>query len=158
MSADQVPDVDDIKARLKEEIPVEEEAASGKQDDAGGDNFVDALRNLGYQFAQSVQTAWQSEQRQEVEDEIRKGVQHFAKEMDKVFREAKESPVGQKAQSEAKEFKTSFSEGDAGRKTREGVVQGLHWLAEELDKLAGQFTPAAQEDSEKASDEDAASE
>ena len=137
MSEEQTPSVEEIKERLKVEIPVEEEAAKAETQR----DFTNELKDLGRQFADTVQTAWNSEERQRVEAEIRDGVKSFADELDKAIREAKESQAAAKVKEEAAEIKTKIETGDLSRKTREGLVQGLQWLSEELGKLAEQFTP-----------------
>lgn len=139
MNDEQVPSVEEIKERLKVEIPVEEEEtakAETKRD------FGEELKNLGKQFADTVQTAWNSEERHRVEGEIRSGVKSFAAEVDKAIKEAKESQAAAKVKEEAAEIKTKIETGDFGKKAREGLVQGLQWLSEELGKLAEQFTPS----------------
>lgn len=138
MSDEQVPSVEEIKERLKVEIPVEEEETA-KAETAR--NFGEELKNLGKQFADTVQSAWNSEERQRVEGEIRSGVKSFASEVDKAIKEAKESDAAAKVKEEAVEIKTKLETSDLGQKTRDGLVQGLQWLSEELGKLAEQFTP-----------------
>jgi hypothetical protein len=144
MSDDEVPDVTEIKARLAEEIAVEEEELPGasKQGTAGGDIDVSAeLKNLGRQLAETFKTAWASEERKKVEGEIRQGVKTFVDEMDKAIREVKKSPAAQKVREEAAEIKTRAEAGELSQKTKANMAQGLRWLSEELEKLANQFTP-----------------
>lgn len=138
MNDEQTPSVEEIKERLKVEIPVEEEPvkAETKRD------FAEELKNLGKQFADTVQTAWNSEERHRVEGEIREGVKSFVNEVDKAIKEAKESQAAAKVKEEATEIKTKIEGGDFGKKARDGLVQGLQWLSEELGKLAEQMTPA----------------
>lgn len=149
MNDENMPDVDEIKARLREEeaamggdsIPVTEDVEAMKEDEKGQTgNVTDALRNLGQQIAQTVHTAWDSEERKELERELREGMQQFAAEMDKAFNEAKSSPAGQRAQEEAAELKESIEKGELAPKIQNSLVQGLHWLSDELGKLANQFT------------------
>lgn len=134
MSDEQPPSVEEIKERLK--IEVEEEMA---KEPAG--EIVESLRDLGRQFAETVRVAWNSQERQNIEAEVREGVRTFADEINKAIHEVREGPAGQKAREEAQEVKKSFESGDLGRKTKTGIVQGLQWLSEELTKLANQFTP-----------------
>lgn len=145
MSDEQTPSVEEIKARIgiDNEIPVDEEPVdtesmkNGEQPD-----FVVELRNLGRQFADTLNTAWNSQERQKFETEVREGMKSFADEMDKAFQEIKKSPVTQKAKEEAASFKTKVETGEVGQKTKSGLAQGLSWLSDELAKLANQFTPA----------------
>lgn len=139
MNDEQVPSVEEIKERLKVEIPVEEEEAA-KADTTR--DFGEELKNLGKQFADTVQSAWNSEERLRVESEIRSGVKSFVSEVDKAIHEAKESQTAAKVKEEATEIKTKIETGDLSKKTRDGLVQGLQWLSEELGKLAEQFAPA----------------
>lgn len=134
MSDEPTPSVEEIKERLK--IEVEEEIAK----EPAGD-IVESLRDLGRQFAETVRTAWNSQERQNIEAEVREGVKTFADEINKAIHEVREGPAGQKAREEAQEVKKSIESGDLGRKTKAGIVQGLQWLSEELNKLANQFTP-----------------
>lgn len=132
---EQMPDVDEIKERLKVEIPVEEEPAKPQPDIAA------ELKNLGQQFAQTLQTAWQSEERQRVEAEFREGMRSFAEEVDKAIQEVKTTPAAQRVRDEAEQVKERVESGDLGRRARGGFAQGLRWLGDELSKLADQFTP-----------------
>ena len=148
MSDEQTPSVEEIKARLSdetdhyEEIPVDEEPVDpetlkeGEQPD-----IVVELRNLGRQFVNTLHTAWNSQEWQSFEGEVREGMKTFADEVDKAFREVKKSPVTQKAKEEATTFKSKVETGEMGQKTKSGLAQGLSWLSEELAKLADQFTP-----------------
>lgn len=148
MSEEQTPSVEEIKARLGDEsdqtneIPIDEEPVDPedlKHDEQP--DFVAELRNLGRQFADTLQTAWNSQERQKFESEVREGMKSFADEMDKAFEEIKKSPVTKKAKEEASTIKTKVESGEVGEKTKSGLSQGLSWLSEELAKLANQFTP-----------------
>ena len=143
MSDEQTPNVEDIKIRLGNEIPIDEEPAdteSLKAEEQQPD-IVAELSNLGRQFADTLQTAWNSQERQKFEAEIREGMKSFTDEMDKAFQEIKKSPVTQKAKEEATTLKSKVETGEVGQKTKSGLAQGLNWLSEELAKLANQFTP-----------------
>jgi hypothetical protein len=138
MSDEQVPDVKEIKERLKIEIPVEEEVSKA---DIKGMDVAAELKDLGRQFADTLRTAWNSQERQRIEAEIREGVKSFADEVDKAIREAKESPTAARVREEAGQVVNKVEATDVGRRVRSGLVQGLQWLSEELGRLADQFTP-----------------
>ncbi len=150
MNEEEFPNVEEIKERLKIEVPVEDEAAKVE---SAARNVVEELKGLGKQFAETVQTAWHSEERQKVEGEIRQGVNLFVEEVEKAIRQLRESEVAAKLKEEATEVKTKVETSDLGRKAREGLVQGLRWLSEELGKLAEQFAPAEGAESSTAVDE-----
>ena len=146
MSDEQTPSVEEIKDRLKVEIPVEEEVTKAEVEDSA--NVSAELKDLGRQFAETIKTAWNSEERQKLEREIREGITSFVGEVDKVIREAKDSPTADRVRTEASQVKTKVESSDIGRKARTGIVQGLHWLSEELGKLANNFTPSEEDEAE----------
>jgi hypothetical protein len=143
---DETP-IEELKEEEKTAIPVEEEIVLTKeeiQDEAA--DVADAFRDFGRQFAETIRSAWNSEERLELERELREGVQGFAEEVGKVLREAKESPAAQKIKEEAGEVKTRVDAKKVSRKARTGLVEGLTWLSEELGKMAEQFTPPAEDE------------
>jgi hypothetical protein len=144
MTDEQTPDVEDVKIRLsKDEIPVEDETEY-KAEEASPD-VVEELRNLGRQFGETVRTAWDSEERRNFEQEVREGVQTFAQEVDKAFKEVAASDTAERARSEAVEIKDKAKSADLGQKTQSSLAKGLRWFSDELGKLADSFTPTPAE-------------
>lgn len=139
MSDEQVPDIKELKERLKIEIPVEEEVLKVDLKDV---DVAAELKDLGRQFADTLRTAWNSQERQRLETEFREGMQSFANELDKAIREVRESQTAARVREEAEQVVSKVESSEVGRKTRTGLAQALHWLSEELGKLATQFTPA----------------
>jgi hypothetical protein len=145
MNEEETPNVDEIKDRLKIEIPVEEEPAAAKEPEA---DIAEELKSLGRQLADTLRTAWHSQERLRLESEIRRGVNSFADEVGKAVREIRESPPAQRAREEASHIRTKVESGELGHKAKSNVAQGLHWLSEELERLSKQFTPAEKEPEE----------
>ncbi len=133
--------IDDLKAEEQAGyIPVEED--EGPRQEAVGADISDALRDLGRQFANTIQAAWHSQERREFEEEVREGVDQFANEVRKAFREIRESGAAQRVREEAGEVKERAERADLAQKARTGLVEGLEKLSQELGKLADQFSPA----------------
>lgn len=141
MTQEQDPNIEEIKEQI--EIPVEEDDVESlkAEEKAGGADVVGEFKKLGRQFAQTLEAAWNSEERVRVESDIREGVHSFVDEVDKVFREARSSETVQKVKGEAAEVKNNLEKSDLGEKTRQGIVQGLSWMSDELARLADQFQP-----------------
>jgi hypothetical protein len=142
---DDKPVIDQLKEeeRLKIDIPVEEEAG-GKS--ATSSDVVEEFKKLGRQFADTLEGIFSSEEARRVENEVRAGMMSFANEVEKVFREVKDSPAATRMKEEASGVKERVESGEVGRKAQEGMVSGLRWLSTELDKLANQFTTAEGEE------------
>lgn len=143
MSEETTPSVEEIKERLKVEVPVEEEVTKA---DAQKPDVTAELRDFGRQFADTIRTAWNSTERQRLEGELRDGMRSFADEVDKAIQEIKASPAADKVKSEAVHARERVQTSDVGNKARAGVAQGLQRLSEELGKLAERFTPVPDSD------------
>jgi len=142
---EETPSADDLKAQEKEvRIVIEEEEVAAEEKKKQPD-VSEALRDLGRQFAETMQAAWNSQERRELETEVREGVQYFSEEVQRVFKEAKESPAAKRMKEEAEEVRTRVESGDVTQKARSGFVEGLHWLSRELESLAQQFSPPQKE-------------
>lgn len=147
--SDENINVDDLKAeeRMKIEIPVEEDpVGSGK---AHGADIVEEFKRLGRQFADTLESIFTSDEVKRLETEVRAGVKSFADEVDKAFQQAKDSPAATRMKEEASTVKDRVETGDLARQAQEGMVSGLRWLSNELDKLAGQFERDSDEPAEK---------
>ncbi len=137
---DETPSVDELKnqERLESDrIVIEEDEVRDK----ARVDIASEFQRLGRQFAETLQSAWDSEERKRVEKEVREGMKSFVDEVDQVIREVKSSETTSKIKGEAEEIKTRVETSDIGHKARQGIVQGLRWLSEELGQLANQFTP-----------------
>ena len=135
--------IEEIKERIKLEIPVEEETnEAGKQAEP---DLIEEMKNLGRQFAEALRSAWNSQERQKIETEVREGLDVFVGELDKAFKELRDSDAAQKAKQEVSQVKGKVEGAELGRKTKTAMAEGLRWLSEEFGNLANQFTPVAKE-------------
>ncbi|MCL4868071.1 MAG: hypothetical protein KJ063_03805 [Anaerolineae bacterium] len=137
-----------LKERIKIEIPVEDENGhEGKQSEA---DLVEEMKKLGRQFAEAIRAAWNSQERQKIETDVREGLDVFVSELEKGFKELRDSQAAQKAKQEVSQVKEKVDAADLGRRTKSAVAEGLRWLGEEFSNLATQFTPVEkQPDSEE---------
>lgn len=83
------PSVEEIKARLKVEVPVEEEEVTKAE--AQNPDVAEELREFGKQFADTIRSAWNSAERQRLETELRDGMRSFADEVDKAIQEIRKA-------------------------------------------------------------------
>ncbi len=144
------PNIDQLKneERIKidipgEEIPFEEDAMRAAKSGPAIDMAAE-FKRLGRQFADTLETAFNSQEARRVESELRAGMKSFADEVERAFHGAKDSPAATRVKEEATAAKERVETGEMGRKVQEGMVSGLRWLSTELDKLATQFTPVDQ--------------
>jgi hypothetical protein len=141
MTDEQNPSIEDLKAGEKvERLVIEEEDLDTKT--GTGHDVAAEFQKLGHQLGETLQTAWGSEERKRIEQEVREGVRSFVAEIDKVLHEVKASETTNKLKEDAVGAKTKVEESEIGQKAREGIVEGLRWLSEGLSELAVKFAPA----------------
>lgn len=135
------PNVKNLKSeeRMKIEVPIEEDVtkADVQRDQV---NVSEELGRLGTQFAETLKTAWNSEERQKFEKDVREGLQSFAAEVDKVITNVKTNPTTEKVVTEASQAAKNVEVSDVGQKTKAGLAQGLKWLSVELSNIAEKFS------------------
>ncbi len=132
--------VEEIKARLKVEVPgeevtIEEEVVVIEVENESSP-LVDELSNMGRKFADTMKNGWNSQERAQIESDVREGFRSFANEVDKVFREIKSSPTTDRVRSEMSNVSSKIESEDITQKARIGFAKGLRWFSDELGKLA----------------------
>lgn len=141
--SDDKPIIDQLKEdeRLKIDIPMEDEPLKSAKS-AGSADIAEEFKRLGRQFADTLEGIFTSEEARRVETELRAGMKTFAEEVEKAFNQAKDSPAASRMKEEATAAKERVETGEYAHKAQEGVVTGLRWLSNELEKLANQFAPS----------------
>ena len=126
---------------VKQEEPIKIEIEDLEETPAKAEktevDVAEELRNLGRQFAETVQTAWNSAERHRLEEEFKEGVNNFVDELGKVVTEMKSSPAAQKVRTEASKVDTE--------RTKGAIAQGLRWISNELERLSKRMSPSEEE-------------
>jgi hypothetical protein len=132
-------EISELKAeeRLKIEIPEEDVAAKPESTTV---NVTEEFQKLGRQFANTLESAWNSEERQQVEGEVRAGLRSFVDEVDKIISDVKSNPTTEKVTGSAVDAKDRVGSSDVGQKAMAGIAGGLRWLGQELGTIADHFS------------------
>lgn len=118
---------------MKEEEPIKieiEEEPTPAENEAP--DFVNEFRRFGQKFAESVETAWNSEQRQKLEADLKEGMSQFSEEVRKVFDQIGDSDAGKRVRVEVEKIDSS----DLASNVKVGLANGLKWLSTELGKMS----------------------
>ncbi len=137
--------VEEIKTRLKVEVPGEEEVIIEEEVvvvevETESSPIVDELSNMGRRVADSLKNGWNSEERVKLESEFREGVRSFANEVDKVIRDIKSSASTERVRTEMSNTNLNAEGEEIAQKARSGFAKGLRWFSDELGKLADNIT------------------
>jgi hypothetical protein len=111
----------------------------------------DELSKLGKQFSDVIRTAWESDDRKKIQDEIIEGLQKFGDEVTEALQKAAESEPGKQVASQAEKVIADVKESNVAEDVRKGLLQGMDALNRELGKLSEKLEkqPAAASEAKK---------
>ncbi len=117
-------------------------APEGSQQQAKQTNqeLLEELARLGHRFTEVVQVAWNSEQRKQIEEDLRTGLISVANRLDDTLKKVGDSPQTKEFLDKAEDVAESVSEkvqtSKLGNDLATSLAKGLHALSDELEKLA----------------------
>ncbi len=97
---------------------------------------------LGKKLRATVETAWGSQERRNIQKEIEEGLVRMRDELNAAAKNLRESEPGQKVEAKVQQVRTDVETGKIGDDVRKGMVTGLRAMGDALDKLSESFTPA----------------
>jgi ElaB/YqjD/DUF883 family membrane-anchored ribosome-binding protein len=98
-------------------------------------DIADQFRELGENIKNFFQSAWESEESQNLRNELQNGLNEFGKATNEAIEEFKTSETGQKFKAEAEDFKSRVESGEVEAKAREEISKVLTFINTELGKL-----------------------
>lgn len=101
-----------------------------------GDEFI----KLGENLRDVITSAWESEERKKVTDEVKTGLNQLVATFSQLADEFSRSETGQSIQAELDEFNERVKTGDIQNKISEDVVNVLQRVNDELRKAAGKWS------------------
>ena len=117
--------------------PQSSQSPSGK---GRADEIGDEFRQLGKNLISMLQSAWESEERKKLQQEIETGLRELGAALDQAATDFKQSPAGQQLKTDVEEFHTRVRSGEVENKIRTELVSVLRALNYELTKAS---TPKA---------------
>lgn len=117
------------------DIPENERPAEEKPDLAA------EFAALGKRFGEAVAAAWNSEERQQLQNDLKDGLNRFTDEVNSAIGKMRETKVSQKVETGVQQAASDVKSGRVGDEVRKGLVTALRGLSDALDRMAQNFTP-----------------
>ena len=95
------------------------------------------LHNLRQNLKEIYQSAWESEERYKLQQDIEAGFEDFASSINKAVDEFKRSPTGQQLKSDVEDFSKRVKEVEVEEKARDELAAVLRRINSELEKVSG---------------------
>ncbi len=132
-----VPTDDGLMHIGKEDAPGAGERRRASQD------LLDELARLSDKIVQMVQTAWNSEERQRMEEDLRKGVSSVTNNLEQSIKRASESQAARDVRAQTKDVADDINErmqhSDVARDLTTGLAKGLRALGDQLDEWSAEM-------------------
>lgn len=99
----------------------------------------DEFRNLGSHLKALIQSAWESEERKNLQQELEGGMQELGNALNDMAADFQTGETGQKIRQEVDEFSARVRSGEVEDKARSEILKALKQLNAELEKVAQKF-------------------
>ncbi len=104
-------------------------------------DIVAELGDIGKKLSEALSTAWNSEERHKIQQDVAEGLNKLSAELSKTATNIRESDMGQKVESGVKQAREDIESGKVADDIRDGLLKALRGLGEAIDKMADSFTP-----------------
>jgi len=113
-------------------------------------NLSEEFRNLGRSMKNFLESAWSSEERQKLQQELEKGINEIASSITEAAEEFTQSETGRQLKQDWKDLEDRVESGELQNKIRTDLKTALQKASEELERAAknfssGQDSPGPQE-------------
>jgi hypothetical protein len=100
----------------------------------------DEFRILGENLKQFFNSAWESEERKQLQQDIKDGMKELGVVLDDFSEDVRSSEFGETIRREAEDFGERVRSGEVEHKVREGILDALQKLNTELQKASDKFS------------------
>jgi uncharacterized phage infection (PIP) family protein YhgE len=108
-------------------------------DSQGESNLKKEFRNLGNNLKHAMDTAWESDERKNLQHEIKAGLTELGSILNQLADEINTSESGQKILNEVEDFSESIRSGEAEENIRSGLISALQQVNAGLKKAVDKF-------------------
>jgi len=98
------------------------------------DDIGDQLNELGKNLRDALRTAWESDERRKLQQEIEVGLANLGDSLSQAAKEFSSSPTGQNLKEEVKDMHERWQTGEVGTKVRTEITEALRTVNQELQK------------------------
>lgn len=97
-------------------------------------DFKTEFENLGQNLKNVINTAWESEERKQVQQQVESGINELGQALNDFFINFSESEAGQQVKSEINELGERIRSGEMEEKASDGLLSVLKKINTELEK------------------------
>ena len=103
-------------------------------------NIASEFAALGKKFAEAMKTAWNSEERHQLQSELKEGLDKFTEEVNGAVVSLRETEVAKKVSDTVNQAASDVKSKKVSGEVKKGVVSALRGLSNALERMAESFT------------------
>ena len=120
--------------KKEEEVQVEEEQV--EEEDQKSSEIVQEFRRLGDNLKETIESAWESDQRKKLSTDIQEGLRQLSDSIEKAATDIGDKPQVQKVREDVDDLAARVRSGEVGEKARSGLQSALDKINTELEKTS----------------------
>ncbi len=105
------------------------------------DTISDQLNELGKNLRDALQTAWSSEERRKLQQDIEEGMASLGASLSQAAKDFSNTPTGKTISEDVKDLQERWRSGEVGSKVHSEVVDTLRRVNDELQKSSRKNPP-----------------
>jgi Zn-dependent M32 family carboxypeptidase len=130
--------------KMEEEVQ-EEKVEEGKAEDKKSNEIVQEFRRLGDNLRETIEAAWESDQRKKLSTDIKEGLRQLSDSIEKAATDIGEKPQVQKLRDDVDDLAARVRSGEVGDKARTGLKSALDKINTELEKTSSSLRGVKEE-------------
>lgn len=108
--------------------------------------IADELRQLGKNIKEALRSAWESEERQKLQQEVQAGLLELGNFLNQTADDLKNTQTGQTIKADIDDFKERWHTGEVENKVRNEILEALQTANRELKRAAQSRRPPENHD------------
>jgi ElaB/YqjD/DUF883 family membrane-anchored ribosome-binding protein len=112
-----------------------------KNTSSTSDNISDQFNELGKNLRKILQSAWQSEERKNLQNEIEEGLNSMRTSLNQAAQDFSSTPTGKTISDDVKDFQERWRSGEVQSKARSEIMDALRKVNNELQTAAQKNAP-----------------
>jgi len=108
---------------------------------SSNDNIGEQLNELGKNLREALQSAWESEERRKLQQEIEEGLANLGASLSEAAKDFSNSPTGQSLKEDVKDLNERWRTGEVKSKVRSEITETLRKVNDELQKATRKNPP-----------------
>jgi hypothetical protein len=118
-------------------------------DETKKNELLESLHELGRNLKEMFQSAWNSQERQEIKETVEKNLHEIGETLNKTFSDFSQSPEGQRLRVEVDDLRKRVESGELTNQLRNDVLDLVKLINKEIEKASSHWSSSEPDSGDK---------